>query len=151
MLNPTSLKGGLGLVRMQKNQILVFKCNWWSRSVGGVNKQAPPIQAKNTLLVHKLTWAQLKEKREKGLCFKCNGKWNSDHKLFHINSRIKVNVSNKFVSNSAWWLRHGFRSTIIKGVGPNIMGFRSTYYRVQFKGVKGYVKWAEGSRARNWF
>jgi len=64
--------------------------------------------------------------------------------------QVYVTISNNFVGNSAWWLRHGFRSTTIKGVGPNIMGFRSTYYRVQFKGVKGYVKWAEGSRARDW-
>lgn len=39
------------------------------------------MDIKPKLSIHKHTLTQIKEKRDKRLCFRCNGKWNPVHKF----------------------------------------------------------------------
>jgi hypothetical protein len=64
--------------------------------VRNITQAQPKAKSKLVVPIYKLTPAQMKEKRVKGLCFKYDGKWGPEHKcggskLFLIEEEAKKN------------------------------------------------------------
>ena len=81
VLNPQNLVAAYGLVRMQEENMIIMRKSWRPSAIGfqGWNLKPTQPRAENKpVLVHRLTPAQTKEKRDKGLCFKCDNKWKKE-------------------------------------------------------------------------
>lgn len=82
LLNPTTLHQAFGIAKMQKEFVSSWKKS--TRVTGGsmgapfTHSTKPNI--KTTLPIHKISPAQMKERRYKGLCYFCDEKWNPRHK-----------------------------------------------------------------------
>ena len=83
MLNPQNLVAAYGLARMQEENLTIMRKSWRPSAIGFQGRNPTPTQPRaenKPVLVQRLTPAQMKEKRDKGLCFKCDSKWGPDHR-----------------------------------------------------------------------
>jgi hypothetical protein len=95
MLNPASLVAAFGLAKLQEEYIQSFKrplrtYSFPSNRPQNWNLPAPqlpsssqlafPAKTSTSLPVQKITPAQMKERREKGLCYYCDDRWIPGHK-----------------------------------------------------------------------
>jgi hypothetical protein len=83
MLNPQNLVAAYGLARMQEENLTIMRKSWRPSAMGFQGRNPTPTQPRaenKTIPVQRLTPAQMKEKRDKGLCFKCDSKWGPGHK-----------------------------------------------------------------------
>jgi hypothetical protein len=72
MLNLQNLVATYGLARMQKENLTIMRKSWRHNAIGfqGRNPTSTQPRAENKpVLIQRLTPAQMKEKRDKGLCF----------------------------------------------------------------------------------
>lgn len=84
MLNPPNIQMAYGLARMQEEYIMLnrrgAKPFLGSHSFTTPNASIPNSNPKPHVTVKKISPAQMKERREKGLCYYCDSKWNFNHK-----------------------------------------------------------------------
>jgi hypothetical protein len=97
MLNLVTLAAAFGLAKLQEEYLLSSRRFLRSRSrsysyskqlpwaAPGASSSAPPSSlslqcSPSSVPIQKLTPAQMKERRDKGLCYNCDDKWNPAHK-----------------------------------------------------------------------
>jgi hypothetical protein len=98
MLNPVTLAAAFGLAKLQEEYILSTRrssrpttasynfnksLSWTSpgSSSTAAGPSSLPLQRSTSAFpIQKLSPAQMKERRDKGLCYNCDEKWNSAHK-----------------------------------------------------------------------
>ena len=86
MLNPQNLVTAYGLARMQEENLAIMRRAWRPSPMGlqgrGITQahQRAEGPSERAIPLQRLSPAQMKEKRDKGLCFKCDGKWGPDHR-----------------------------------------------------------------------
>jgi len=105
MLNPYNLIAIYGLARMEEENLTIIRRSWKPSSIGFQGRTSTPTQprAKNRpVLIQKLTPAHMKEKRYKGLCFKCDNKWGPSYrcggpKIFFIEEVEEETEENNFM------------------------------------------------------
>ena len=77
---PITLTSAIGLARLYEARNLAIRRN----NLAEVKRHTPPSQRypniTTTMLVKRLTPFELKERQEKGLCFKCNDKYSPGHR-----------------------------------------------------------------------
>ena len=86
MLNPRNLVAAYGLTRMQEENLVIMRRSWKPSTARFQNKNLIQSFPKNdgregkSIPIQRLTLAQMKEKRDRGLCFKCDSKGGYDHR-----------------------------------------------------------------------
>ena len=83
MLNPQNLVAAYGLARMQEENLTIMRKSWRPSAMGFQGRNPTPIQPRaenKPVQIQRLTLAQMKEKKDKGLCFKCDSKWGPGHR-----------------------------------------------------------------------
>jgi hypothetical protein len=70
-----------GLAKMQEENLTIMRKSWRLSAIGFQGRNPTPTQPRvenKLVLIQRLTSA--KEKRDKGLCFKCDSKWGPGHR-----------------------------------------------------------------------
>nr|XP_034919250.1 uncharacterized protein LOC118052388 [Populus alba] len=83
MLNPQNLVAAYGLARMQEENLTIMRKSWRPSTAGFQSRNPTPNQPRaenKPVMMQRLTPAQMKEKRDRGLCFKCDSKWGPGHR-----------------------------------------------------------------------
>ncbi|XP_042950090.1 uncharacterized protein LOC122282205 [Carya illinoinensis] len=89
MFNPTNLISAFGLARIQEEKANLSKKyprpSLTYSPTPGILKNPQPHPAENSklkqnLTIHKINQNQMKDRREKGLCYHCDSKWALSHK-----------------------------------------------------------------------
>ena len=87
MLNPSTLIAAFGLAKIQEEYLLGCKRSYKGTqdqtrpSLLGVPRLAAPIENRTTKIpVKKITIAQMEERKNKGLCYNCDDKWEPGYK-----------------------------------------------------------------------
>jgi hypothetical protein len=92
MLNPQTPVAAFGLAKLQEEYITSSKRSYtstgyslpytkqqsWGHSTG--TSVLPGTHSSNNLPAQKLSTQQMKERRDKGLCYNCDNKWNPTHR-----------------------------------------------------------------------
>lgn len=89
MLNPNNIHLAYGLARMQgENLLMNTRANKLAATTGfqlqNTNSQPESNGIKPKMTVKKISLQHMKERKEKGLCYYCDFKWNLQHKCNSI-------------------------------------------------------------------
>ena len=94
MLNLVNLPMIFSLAKMQEENVVALKRTARLGSIPsqGTNRSMNTLEKRVVLPIQRLTHGQMKEQREKGLCYNCDDKWG--HLTYDTRERLKVKVTN---------------------------------------------------------
>lgn len=104
-LNPTNLQRAYCLARMQEEYLMVgrkgLRTGSGAYSASPASGNVPSATTKPNVRVQKISPQQMKERRDKGLCYHCDSKWNPGHKCPNLKV-FMVEGSEEFIESAAY-------------------------------------------------